>query len=137
MILPLVELNKLNKEGEEYVPKTRDMSFKYSTRLIVLALAENATLPSWHATLSSPVLPPPPKDEYRTTHSSDAGSATRPQICPSSPQPCLACKPASAFPCPPTPPALSTGCSLLPPPDGDNVTAKTGKLSLGELEVLC
>lgn len=61
MILPLVELNKLNKEGEEYVPKTRDMSFKYSTRLIVLALAENATLPSWHATLSSPVLPPPPQ----------------------------------------------------------------------------
>lgn len=70
MILLLVELNKLNKEGEEYVPKTRDMSFKYSTRLIVLALAETQLSSlGIHATLSSTVLPLPPKEQYRTTHS--------------------------------------------------------------------
>lgn len=128
MILPLVELNK---EGEEHVPKTRDKSFKYSTRLIVLALAETQ-LSSLGVSPSQVPLSLPPKEEYRTTHSSDAGSATRPQICPSSPQPCLACKPASAFPCPPDP-----SQRVVPPPDGDNVTAKTGELSLGELEVLC
>jgi hypothetical protein len=70
MILSLVELNKLNKEGEEHVPKTRDVSFKHSTRLIVLALAETQLSSlGIHATLSSPVLPPPPKEQYRTTHS--------------------------------------------------------------------
>ncbi|EWG44425.1 hypothetical protein FVEG_15650 [Fusarium verticillioides 7600] len=59
----------------------------------------------------------PQKSNIEQLTATDAGSATRPQICPSSPQPCLACKPASAFPYPPPPddPSQRTGRSLTSP----------------------